>query len=96
MVETLDSVTVICSDKTGTLTKNEMTVQCVVTAERIFEVGGAGYAPHGGFRVDGAEVMPQEAPELADIACLTALRNGAVRHERDDDWKLEARCSPWR
>lgn len=88
MVETLGSVTVFCSGKTGTLTKNEMTVQCVVTAERIFEVGGAGYAPHGGFRVDDAEVMPQEAPELADIACVT--ETGSWRATRP-----KARCSPW-
>ncbi|PWB41584.1 MAG: carbonate dehydratase [Rhodocyclales bacterium] len=88
-VETLGSVTVICSDKTGTLTKNEMTVQRVVTAERIFEVDGAGYAPRGGFGVDGAEVAPQDAPELADIARAALLCNDAVLHERDGDWKLE-------
>ncbi len=88
-VETLGSVTVICSDKTGTLTKNEMTVQRVITAERVFEVDGAGYAPHGGFRVDGTEVVPQDAPELADIARAALLCNDAVLHERDDGWKLE-------
>ena len=88
-VETLGSVTVICSDKTGTLTKNEMTVQRVVTAGRVFEVDGAGYAPHGGFSVDGAELAPQDAPELADIARAALFCNDAVLHEAGGAWKLE-------
>lgn len=48
-VETLGAVTVICTDKTGTLTHNEMTVQRVITADEVFEVSRAGYEPHGSF-----------------------------------------------
>ncbi|MEZ5863175.1 MAG: hypothetical protein R3D25_03545 [Geminicoccaceae bacterium] len=48
-VETLGAVSVICSDKTGTLTRNEMTVRSVVTAEGVIEVAGSGYVPEGTF-----------------------------------------------
>lgn len=85
-VETLGAVTTICSDKTGTLTKNEMTVQRVATADRLIEVSGVGYAPHGGFSADEREV---EAAELADIARAALLCNDAILRETEGDWNLE-------
>ena len=88
-VETLGAVTVICSDKTGTLTRNEMTVQEVVTADRVFEVSGAGYAPIGGFSVNGAPILPEQAADLLAIARAARLCNDAVLREQDGEWRME-------
>jgi len=87
-VETLGAVTVICSDKTGTLTKNEMTVQRLVSADRVLEVSGAGYAPQGGFGVDRCELALQDMPELADIARAALLCNDATLSLADGEWRL--------
>jgi len=86
-VEALGSVTVICSDKTGTLTRNEMTVQKVITADQVFDVSGVGYAPEGALHLDGRTIFPEEYPEIVDIARALTLCNDADLHHRDGIWE---------
>ncbi len=76
-VEALGSVTVICSDKTGTLTRNEMTVQRVLIAHHEFDVSGEGYSPHGGFSEAGQEIAHAGIVRLEPLARACLLCNDA-------------------
>ncbi|MFA5678702.1 MAG: cation-transporting P-type ATPase [Pseudomonas sp.] len=88
-VEALGSVTVICSDKTGTLTRNEMTVQRVVCGDRVVEVSGVGYAPHGEFRSDGRTLEATAVPHLALAIRAGVLCNDSRMRDDDGTWWVE-------
>lgn len=87
-VETLGSATVICSDKTGTLTKNEMTVQAVYADKKVFKVTGIGYKPQGEFILDGKPISDNEWPGLTKALLCGVLCNGAELVNDNGNYKI--------
>jgi len=76
-VETLGSTTVICSDKTGTLTQNEMTATRLWTAGQMFEITGSGYTPEGDFQIGGKNIKLADYPAVSTTLWVAALNNDA-------------------
>lgn len=97
-VETLGSATVICSDKTGTLTKNEMTVTRLFMDGQVFEVTGEGYQPDGDIKpVEAVAAWAGERhgsgsteppPGIRELLTASALCNGATLQQEDGTWRV--------
>lgn len=88
-IETLGSVSVICTDKTGTLTRNEMTVTSILTVNQQFNIEGAGYAPFGSIRLNNEVVEKRQYPFLTELSLTGLLCNDAALYERNGDWIIE-------
>ena len=87
-VETLGSTTIICTDKTGTLTRNEMTVEKLFASETELEVTGSGYVPKGEFLKRGNNVNVKNDVTLLNLLRGITLCNNSAIEKKDDKWEV--------
>ncbi|WP_299640526.1 HAD-IC family P-type ATPase [uncultured Ruegeria sp.] len=87
-IETIGSVSVICTDKTGTLTRNEMVVTNVAVGSHCFDIQGDGYDPAGAIVCDGSEPIQTLPPTLRDLATVALCCNDATLEQRSGVWDV--------
>ncbi len=88
-VETLGCTTIVCSDKTGTLTQDQMTVRQIYIRDGFIDISGTGYDPHGGFLLKGIPCNPKDNSHLRLLLTIASLCNDARLLQEDNMWQIK-------